>query len=626
MGVNSSKRLLSNPFRSGKHLKTSCSSSPSKNIQYDTSWIETIETSYIVVWCDATIGADSNANDDKNTLMQLARIVNKKRQLIHIFNDLNSCRDFIKNAHNICLIVSGSMGRDLIPLIHDWNQIHSIFIFCMQKAKYEIWAQQYKKIHGVYVNIQDVCDCLKSYFTSSISIDYEQMQIDLFNFNSNLSQDDLTAFTYSILCRILISNFQKTNQHDRLIEYCRNEYRKDYQIQLIDEFEQHAQEHNAIWWFTRDSFFQRILHRALQIHDFYALSMMSSFINELDSKLFQLNCQQLANTPRDLTIYLSQLISKDDFERIRMNPNSFLCISQYLFGNTDKSVALMFVENQKATNTDPNTINVLLEISICQSDQSSVPYANIASESEFVHANEYLISMSSIYRIEEVSPCIELSSIWCIRLNLMKKYKYDPELTKINGMIPDRYLLHDINLSDLTSMITKQLSLFSSIPRLYEQQNRYRTKILRSILLHYNIGILFACLKEYNKAAEQYQLALDQTKKVDLTGTHKDSLCLIPLYSNIGLTYQYLHMNKHAFEHGYRAIQILAEDGTKSIYKKDLSSSSHFNLGVILELQGKYQEAKTFYEQALKDRLETLPNDHPDIIQLQETIQRLLLE
>ena len=114
MGVNSSKRLLSNPFRSGKHLKTSCSSSPSKNIQYDTSWIETIETSYIVVWCDATIGADSNANDDKNTLMQLARIVNKKRQLIHIFNDLNSCRDFMKNAHNICLIVSGSMGRDLI--------------------------------------------------------------------------------------------------------------------------------------------------------------------------------------------------------------------------------------------------------------------------------------------------------------------------------------------------------------------------------------------------------------------------------------------------------------------------------------------------------------------------------
>ncbi|CAF1683816.1 unnamed protein product, partial [Adineta ricciae] len=88
---------------------------------------------FVVVWCDASIGSDTNASDDVNTLIQLTRIVNRKRQLIHTFSELDACQDFIYHASNVCLIVSGQMGTQLVPLVHGLHQLHSVYIFCFNK-------------------------------------------------------------------------------------------------------------------------------------------------------------------------------------------------------------------------------------------------------------------------------------------------------------------------------------------------------------------------------------------------------------------------------------------------------------------------------------------------------------
>ncbi|CAF4714250.1 unnamed protein product, partial [Rotaria magnacalcarata] len=56
------------------------------------------------------------------------------------------------------------MGQQLVPLIHDLEQIHSIYIFCMSKHKYESWAKDYRKIQGVFTKIEDLCECLRKYF------------------------------------------------------------------------------------------------------------------------------------------------------------------------------------------------------------------------------------------------------------------------------------------------------------------------------------------------------------------------------------------------------------------------------------------------------------------------------
>jgi tetratricopeptide (TPR) repeat protein len=575
-----------------------------------------------VVWCDQSIGSNTNSNDDTNTLLQLARIVNKKRQLIHTFTEIDPCREFIKHVNNICLIISGSFGKKLVPLVHDLIQIHSIYVFCMDKQKHDEWARQYPKICGVFTNINEICECLKNYFITQTSLDYEQLQFDFFNKDLILSTFDRREypFIYSLLSKMILSNMKSIKQED-MIEFCRTEFSSQYQTHLIDEFETNYLQHNPIWWFTRDSFFQGIINRALQIHDLYTLSMMNPFIRNLDLKLSELRRQQLSTSPKQLLLYISQSISKNDLNKLKLNNGGFMSINQFIFANTDKAIALMFIQLQSSETIDTNHVNVIFEISISQTNSANVSYANIGAISEFVHEKEYLLSMSSIFRIDKIEEFIDIPSMWSVQLTLIDKNH--PQLIKLNEIINREYFDQDDDLEELGINLIDRFYQFKSTRKLYEQQLNFKTEPIRSVLLHYNMGIIYDCLSKYDKALEEYKYAINLTRNIIPNGLQEDRVCLIPLYSNMGLTYQQLNQHKHAFDHAYRTLNILSKDGANTLFKKELSASSHFNLGLILDLQGKNQEAKTHYEQALKNRMEYLPNNHRDVIDLQKLIASL---
>lgn len=595
---------------------------PVEPVRFDTSWLETVERSFIVVWCDATIGLNTNADDDTNTLMQLARILNRKRQLIHTFNEIAPCRDFIKNVNNILLIVSGSMGLELVPTVHDLNQIHSVYIFCMNKPKYDAWAKQYQKVRGVYTDIKQICECLKTYFISQISSEYEQLQFDLLNNELKLPLIDILdiSFVYPLLSKTIIFNI-KSIKHQDMINYCRMEYTNDYQTHLINEFEKNYSKHNPLWWFTRDRFFQGLINRALQIHDFYTLCIMSSYIKDLDNKLLELNRQQVNTAPQILNLYLSQSILTADFEKLKTNIGGLMCMNQFLFANTEQAIALLFIDSQNSASAPAHQVNVLFEISISKTIQPNVSYGNVGSISEFVHEKEYLLSMSSIFCIEKIEELKEISSIWTIQLTLIDKT--DPQLTNITQAINEEYLYNIDEISELGSSITKQLYHFKSTRKLLEQALNFRTKPIRPILLYYNMGIIYDCLNDYDKALNHYKSAITVTRSSVPNTQLRDNLCLVPFYSNLGVSYQHLNRNKQAFEHAFRTLDILSKDSTDSIFKKEFTASSHFNLGLILELQGKLEEAKPHYEYALKVRQQYLPVNHPDITTVQFVIDSL---
>jgi tetratricopeptide (TPR) repeat protein len=225
--------------------------------------------------------------------------------------------------------------------------------------------------------------------------------------------------------------------------------------------------------------------------------------------------------------------------------------------------------------------------------------------------------MSSIYRIEKIEQCIEIPSAWIIHLTLIDKN--DTQLTNLTQSINQDQLT-----SELSATITKQLYQFKSIRKLFEPVFHYKTKQIRSVLLHYNMGIIYDCLKEYDKAIDEYKDGINLTRKSIPDVQQKDNLCLIPLYSNMGLSYQRKKIFSLAFDQAFRALGILSKDQDHSIFKQEVSASTHFNLGLIHELEGKFSEAKTYYEEALKRRREYLSNDHPDVISLQNTISSLV--
>jgi tetratricopeptide (TPR) repeat protein len=137
------------------------------------------------------------------------------------------------------------------------------------------------------------------------------------------------------------------------------------------------------------------------------------------------------------------------------------------------------------------------------------------------------------------------------------------------------------------------------------------------------MAVIYDCLHEYDKALEEYNFAKSLTRNFIPDGHQKDHFCLVPLYSNIGLTYQQLNLSGHAFTHAFRAIGISPNKQDDPILKNEILASSHFNLGLILDLQKKFSEALIHYEQALKYRQDYLPPNHPDVISLHHTITSL---
>ncbi|CAF3868752.1 unnamed protein product [Rotaria sordida] len=135
----------------------------------------------ILIWLDKCIHNDDQ--DDQYSINQLRLIMNS----IIIFTNKEECLKFIhkfKTTKNkLFLIVSGSLGKDFVPIIYQLSQINSIYIFCGRKTNHEYWAKNYEKIKGVFDNIKDLCVNLNKQ-----KFEFNQIIIDnLINFLSKKS-------------------------------------------------------------------------------------------------------------------------------------------------------------------------------------------------------------------------------------------------------------------------------------------------------------------------------------------------------------------------------------------------------------------------------------------------------
>jgi hypothetical protein len=88
--------------------------------------------------------------------------MNKLCSLIHNIRTFSRIGTFIEYLSNelteqIILIVSGSFGSQIIPKIHSFPLIDSIYIFCQNKTQHRLWAKNFKKIQGVFNDIDFLC-------------------------------------------------------------------------------------------------------------------------------------------------------------------------------------------------------------------------------------------------------------------------------------------------------------------------------------------------------------------------------------------------------------------------------------------------------------------------------------
>lgn len=95
-----------------------------------------------VIWCDINI-------HDTNENIQKQKELEEVSKSFHPFNDYEACEEHIRHldtADEVILIVAGSIGSVLIPLVHDATQLCVIYIYSMQGDYYRKQFEGYNKV------------------------------------------------------------------------------------------------------------------------------------------------------------------------------------------------------------------------------------------------------------------------------------------------------------------------------------------------------------------------------------------------------------------------------------------------------------------------------------------------
>jgi hypothetical protein len=97
---------------------------------------------YSLIWLDSSAG---ESQDFIHAQQHLRTTIN----YIKLFKQSNGCLEYIKSISKydrIILIVSGRLGQEIVPQIHQFRQISSIYVYCMNKKQNEQWARKYNKV------------------------------------------------------------------------------------------------------------------------------------------------------------------------------------------------------------------------------------------------------------------------------------------------------------------------------------------------------------------------------------------------------------------------------------------------------------------------------------------------
>jgi hypothetical protein len=105
--------------------------------------------SFTAVWLDAEVNTNF---ENRKTEQKLRALINP----LKTFDSKNPCEKYIRSVSSkeqILLIISGRLGRELVPQIHQLPQVISIYVYCKDKNANEKWAIHFPKvnIHIYYI-------------------------------------------------------------------------------------------------------------------------------------------------------------------------------------------------------------------------------------------------------------------------------------------------------------------------------------------------------------------------------------------------------------------------------------------------------------------------------------------
>ncbi|CAF3100288.1 unnamed protein product [Rotaria sp. Silwood2] len=560
------------------------------SIEYPKNIIE----NYIIIWLNPNL--DLSNEENKELISQLRSIVNTTITL----TDIDQCVKFLEQIKNekVFLIISDCFIKQIALLEEEFTQLNSIYIFCDQKLKFDEIIKAYKKGKGVFTQMKLLCIELKKE-VRQLNNDLIPTSIISVPSTTNFNELD-PSFMY---CQLLKENFLTTQNNiessvQELVEFCRTNYEENNgERELVEKFEQKYIEISPISWYTQQSFAYKMLNKALRTLDIKTIMKMDFFIRDLHRDI-ELYHSKLNINLCPFKVYRGQGLPNEAFDQLKKNKDGLIAFNSFLSTTIDKSVALNFARNSQCYT---NTTSILYEMKIDPSI-SSIPFASVSHLSAYPQEKEYLFSICTVFRIDNIERHDE--HLWTIKLTLTNDK--DPLLKRLTDHL--RISLGDGSgtrrlgqLMIKMGQFDKALEIYKILLKTVDPDDKKETTFL-----HNQLGYAWKQKGELKEAFSHYEESLKISRTYMSDIDHR----LSSTYSNIGGILKKLGDCNGALKFYELVLKIdLAAPKPNPLE----IAIDYNNIGSVLDDQGKYADALKSYEQALEIKLTHLPPHHPSL-------------
>ncbi|CAF4956770.1 unnamed protein product [Rotaria sp. Silwood1] len=95
------------------------------------------------------------------------------------------------------MIVSGQLGREIIPSIHELQQVISIYVYCIDKKGHEQWARNFAKVKAIILDLNELISRIEIDHRMQKTIE-EPLSINIFTISSKTGTSTMGTSTIGV--------------------------------------------------------------------------------------------------------------------------------------------------------------------------------------------------------------------------------------------------------------------------------------------------------------------------------------------------------------------------------------------------------------------------------------------
>ncbi|CAM4930260.1 unnamed protein product [Rotaria socialis] len=476
-------------------MASAVSSTDKTNTNPDDSRLEI----FSLLWLDA------NPKETRDTEQKLRSIINRLLK----FQDAKKCQQYIEGQlqnDRIVMIVSGGLGREIVPNIYKLRQVISIYVYCMDKNGNKKWADKYSKVKAVVVELDELISRIKADYKIQKMVE-EPLSINFFTGNSTAGIDGQFIF-YQVLIDCLLRLKSTEKDKEELIHRCKKQYEgNSMELSNVNDFKTTYSSSKALWWYTRESFFYKTLNAALRTQDIHLIFLFRAFISDIQRQLNDESAKQR------LHVYRSQMISSDELKTLKKSCGQLISVNSFFSTSTEYQKALSFLNVSNDTN---NFEPILFEIDADPKNITSKPFADIRACSYFQDESEVLFMLGSIFRLNSINRSSD-GQVWIIKMTLYSENEHD--LKQVLMYMKQQLGSGETNLRILGKLLMKMGN--------FGQAEQYFTRLLKElppndpllVKLYEDLGEVTAQAHKFNESMEWHKKLLALKNPNDLIDT-----------------------------------------------------------------------------------------------------------